>query len=81
MAKRFAVGADLDGEKDAATKLLSEFDAATKKENGGSGKLDVLVNNAGVAPLVGFAETTEAQFDELIAVNVRAPFFIAGRRP
>ncbi len=73
--KAFAVGADLTA-KDAATKLLSEFDAATRK-NGGSGKLDVLVNNAGVAPLVGFAETTEAQFDELIAVNVRAPFFIA----
>jgi NAD(P)-dependent dehydrogenase (short-subunit alcohol dehydrogenase family) len=73
--KAFAVGADLTA-KDAATKLFGAFDAEAKK-NGGSGKLDVLVNNAGVAPLVGFAETTEAQFDELIAVNVRAPFFIA----
>lgn len=74
--KAFAVGADLTA-KDAAAKLFGSFDAEVKKHNGGSAKLDVLVNNAGVAPLVGFADTTEAQFDELIAVNVRAPFFIA----
>jgi 3-oxoacyl-[acyl-carrier protein] reductase len=71
--KAFPVGADLTA-KDAATKLFDAFDRAAPR-NGG--KFDILVNNAGIAPLVGFSETTEAQFDELIAVNVRAPFFIA----
>jgi 3-oxoacyl-[acyl-carrier protein] reductase len=73
--KAFAIGADLTA-KDAATKLFAAFDSEGKKA-GGNGKFDILVNNAGIAPLVGFADTTEAQFDELIAVNVRAPFFIA----
>lgn len=73
--KAFAVGADLTS-KDAAAQLFSAFDGESKK-SGGNGKLDILVNNAGIAPLVGFADTTEAQFDELLAVNIRAPFFIA----
>jgi len=73
--KAFAIGADLTA-KDAANKLFAAYDAAAPK-NGVNGPLDILVNNAGVAPFVGFAETTEAQFDEIIAVNVRAPFFIA----
>lgn len=73
--KAFAIGADLTA-KDAAQKLFAAFDAEGKKA-GGNGKFDILVNNAGIAPLVGFAETTEAQLDELLAVNVRAPFFIA----
>lgn len=71
----FAIDADLTA-KDAASRLFAAYDAAASK-NGVNGKLDILVNNAGVAPFVGFAETTEAQFDEIIAVNVRAPFFIA----
>jgi 3-oxoacyl-[acyl-carrier protein] reductase len=71
----YAIGADLNA-KDAAQKLFAAFDAEGKT-SGGNGKLDILVNNAGIAPLVGFSETTEAQLDELLAVNVRAPFFIA----
>lgn len=74
--KAFAIGADLTA-KDAAKQLFKAFDTAVTSHTGGSAKFDILVNNAGVAPFVGFAETTEAQFDEIIAVNVRAPFFIA----
>jgi len=39
------------------------------------GRLDVLVNNAGVFARTPVARTTAAQFDHLIAVNLRAPFF------
>lgn len=74
--KAFAIGADLTA-KDAAKQLFKAFDAAASSQAGGSGKLDILVNNAGVAPFVGFSQTTEEQFDEILAVNVRAPFFIA----
>lgn len=42
----------------------------------GDRRVDVLVNNAGVAPQGGLAETTPEMYDELFAVNTRAPFFL-----
>jgi len=35
-----------------------------------------LINNAGVGTYASFAETTEAQFDQLVAIHVKAPFFL-----
>lgn len=40
---------------------------------------DYLVNNAGHGAYASFAETTEAQFDSLMAVHVKAPFFLTQR--
>jgi len=37
---------------------------------------DFLVNNAGVGISAPFAETSEAQFDELMAVHLKGPFFL-----
>jgi L-xylulose reductase len=39
--------------------------------------VDHLINNAGIAVLARFTATTTAQFDQVMAVNVRAPFLIA----
>lgn len=39
------------------------------------GGVDILVNNAGVRAPVRFGEFGHADFDRLIAVNLRAPFF------
>ena len=39
-------------------------------------KFDYLVNNAGVGVHASFAETTIAQFDELVNIHFKAPFFI-----
>jgi NAD(P)-dependent dehydrogenase (short-subunit alcohol dehydrogenase family) len=39
-------------------------------------RFDVLVNNAGIGVHAPFASTTEAQFDELFRVHVKAPFFL-----
>jgi 3-oxoacyl-[acyl-carrier protein] reductase len=39
-------------------------------------RLDILVANAGISKAATIEETTLADFDELFAVNVRAPFFI-----
>jgi NAD(P)-dependent dehydrogenase (short-subunit alcohol dehydrogenase family) len=36
----------------------------------------VLVNNAGTGAHASFAETTEAQFDELVSVHLKAAFFL-----
>ncbi|MEV6964195.1 SDR family oxidoreductase [Hamadaea sp. NPDC051192] len=41
--------------------------------------LDVLVSNAALATAGSFAHTTEASFDRLFAVNVKAPFFLVQR--
>lgn len=40
------------------------------------GRLDILVNNAGMALSCPFEETTAAQFDQIMALNVRAPYFL-----
>jgi 2-deoxy-D-gluconate 3-dehydrogenase len=37
------------------------------------GRLDVVVNNAGIAPAGKFSEQPQEQWDEVFAVNVRAP--------
>ena len=37
---------------------------------------DHLVNNAGIGIHASFAETTEAQFDELMRIQLKGPFFL-----
>ena len=37
---------------------------------------DYLVNNAGIGIHAAFADTTEAQFDELFRIHLKAPFFL-----
>lgn len=39
-------------------------------------RFDFLVNNAGIGIHAPFAETTEAQFDELVAIHLKGPFFL-----
>lgn len=39
------------------------------------GGLDILVNNAAIFPRGGIDDTTEAFWDEMMAVNLKAPFF------
>lgn len=39
------------------------------------GGINVLVNNAGIFPRVNFLELTEAQWDEVLTVNLKGPFF------
>ena len=47
----------------------------------GFGRLDLLVNNAGVAPDVraDILEASEASFDRLIGVNLKGPYFLTQR--
>jgi NAD(P)-dependent dehydrogenase (short-subunit alcohol dehydrogenase family) len=42
------------------------------------GRLDVLVNNAGVAPAVraDILEASEESFDRVVAINLRGPYFL-----
>jgi NAD(P)-dependent dehydrogenase (short-subunit alcohol dehydrogenase family) len=64
------VPARLDGSARASRQLA----ASAAQAFGAS--LDVLVNSAGIFPGQGTADTDEATFDEVVAVNVKAPFFL-----
>ncbi len=61
---------------------ISSFDAfaksisATLKDSFGADKLNYLVNNAGVGTYASFADTTEAQFDELLNIQFKGVFFL-----
>lgn len=48
--------------------------AATVKEYG---RLDILLNNAGVAEFAAFLDMTEAQWDKTIDTNLKGYFFVA----
>ena len=61
------VAADLDGSPTASTKLATE---ATRVLDG---RVDTLVNNAGIFPRSTTSSTDEATFDEVYSVNVKAP--------
>jgi NAD(P)-dependent dehydrogenase (short-subunit alcohol dehydrogenase family) len=64
------VGANLDGSAQAST------DLATEARRVLGGRIDILVNNAGIFPRSTTATTDEATFDEVYAVNVKAPYFL-----
>jgi NAD(P)-dependent dehydrogenase (short-subunit alcohol dehydrogenase family) len=64
----FAVGAELGLPGDAEA-LWAEFD---RHADG----LDILVNNAGIGNTRPIQELDEPEYDQVFAVNVKAPFFI-----
>lgn len=55
---------DLDSIRSFNDQVLAEF-----------GRIDVLVNNVGLTIVKPAIELTEAEFDEVSAVNFKAPFF------
>ena len=64
------VPAVLDGSAAASRSLAA---AATETLGG---HIDVMVNNAGIFPGATTATVDEAMFDQVYAVNVKAPFFL-----
>jgi NAD(P)-dependent dehydrogenase (short-subunit alcohol dehydrogenase family) len=64
------IAADLDGSPNASRDLAQDAARAL------GGHIDVLVNNAGIFPGGSTAATEEETFDQVYAVNVKAPFFL-----
>lgn len=64
---------------------ISSFEAFVEKvktalkETWNRDTFDYLVNNAGIGISASFAETTEAQFDELLNIQFKGPFFLTQR--
>jgi NAD(P)-dependent dehydrogenase (short-subunit alcohol dehydrogenase family) len=48
----------------------------TLKNQFGADRFDFLINNAGTGVHASFAETTEAQFDQLMNIHFKGPFFL-----
>ena len=74
-AKAVAINADLRKGKEATDSISEQFKAAAIAATG-EPWLDILVNNAGVAPAISLAQTSESAFDEVMTVNLKAPFFL-----
>ncbi|MED1799745.1 SDR family oxidoreductase [Brevibacillus porteri] len=70
----FAIGTDLrtlDGIRDFYATLDEELQKRT-----GYYRFDILVNNAGIGQILTLEEATEESFDEVMNINVKAPFFM-----
>jgi NAD(P)-dependent dehydrogenase (short-subunit alcohol dehydrogenase family) len=62
---------------------LAQVEAAVGAAAAGLGRVDLLVNNAGIAPGNPAEDVTESDFDATVAVNLKGTFFAsqaAGRR-
>lgn len=57
--------ANIDAMRDAIDRLQSEL-----------GSLDILVNNAGIERRASFLDVTEADYDQVMEVNLKAAFFL-----
>ena len=73
--RAFALGAEL-GVPGDAEELWAAFDGRIGEHADEPG-LDILVNNAGITRRGLLEETSVEAFDEMLEVNVKAPFFLA----
>lgn len=71
-----AVALQLDVGDSSQFSQFAELVKATLQATWGRETFDYLVNNAGVAGHAPIIETTEAQFDELMRVHLKGPFFL-----
>ncbi|GLQ46654.1 short-chain dehydrogenase [Dyella lipolytica] len=73
---RRAVALPLDVGKAGGFKMFAEQLRAALKEHWQRNQFDYLVNNAGIGIHASFADTTEAQFDELMDIHFKGAFFL-----
>jgi NAD(P)-dependent dehydrogenase (short-subunit alcohol dehydrogenase family) len=73
---RRAEALQLDVGKSATFPAFADQLRAALKAQWQRDQFDYLVNNAGVGVHNSFAETTEAQFDELVNVHLKGTFFL-----
>lgn len=58
---------------------LDSIDAFTESAFGEMGRVDILVNNAGVNAPAAALEVTEEDWDRILGVNLKGPFFLSQR--
>lgn len=73
---RRAIAVRLDTADTSSFAAFAEQLREALKQHHDRDRFDYLVNNAGTGLHAAFAETTEAQFDALMRVHVKGPFFL-----
>ena len=73
---RKAAALQLDAANVASFAAFFAQVGTTLRETFGASTFDFLVNNAGTGLYAPFAETTEAQFDEVLNIHLKGPFFL-----
>jgi NAD(P)-dependent dehydrogenase (short-subunit alcohol dehydrogenase family) len=71
-----AVMLQLDAARTESFGAFASHLAGALQSEFGRTDFDFLVNNAGIGIHASFAQTTEEQFDELVAIQFKAPFFL-----
>lgn len=74
-SKAVALEADLTTGISGVNQLWNAFEDAVRLELG-TVHLDILINNVGIGPPVPFEETSIEMFEDVINVNLKAPYFI-----
>ena len=64
-----AIGVDADVSK------LEDLERLIAAAVGAFGRLDIMVNNAGIETRTSVLDTTEAQFEKVMAINLKSAFF------
>lgn len=73
---RRAIAFQLDvADTSAFSSFVEEMSHALNTHWNGA-KVDLLINNAGIGINASCAETTESQFDELMNIHLKGPFFL-----
>lgn len=62
---------------DLATATVAELGRVTQQAAEAFGRLDILVNNAGIIRRTDILDFSEADWDEVLQVNLKAAFFLA----
>jgi 3-oxoacyl-[acyl-carrier protein] reductase len=70
------IGADRAISVKADMSEVSEAKHLVKETVDKWGKIDILVNCAGILPMADLKGTTEETFDKAFAVNVKGPYFL-----
>ena len=76
IAELRAAGAKADFITSDLRDVASARAVARKAVELGGGHLDILINNAAIFPFGPTHETSEASFDDVYALNVKAPYFL-----
>ncbi|HMI06197.1 MAG TPA: SDR family oxidoreductase [Flavobacterium sp.] len=73
--KAVSIQLSVDDSKSFAAFFEKVYNILQSKFN--TDKFDFLVNNAGIGIYAPFAETTEEQFDSLVKIQFKGPFFLS----
>ena len=71
-----AAALQLDASNVSSFAAFFEQVKTTLKETFDTEKFDFLINNAGTGIYQAFAETTEQQFDDLLNIHLKGPYFL-----